>query len=246
MKTAVLVSGMCRQFDIAVKSWKFLNHLDCDVYFSTWKKSVQSSKVLNMHVEEDITENTILEHIPNAKIKIYDVNDFDFPGDRFYHNDKHLFLMKSSLNMIKESGVEYDMLIMTRPDNYSFYNYTPEFYSKFINEGVIYGLTPIYITGKPSEKIYFLVEYFFMGNFKTLFNVIDSLPTTMHGNIHTEFAREILKLDYYVVQLPDFNLQLIRPNVRGLKPEQITPDSVFNKFMDWGQNEGFKRNRNLI
>lgn len=246
MKTAVLVSGMCRQFDIAVKSWKFLNHLDCDVYFSTWKKSVQSSKVLNMHVEEDITENTILEHIPNAKIKIYDVNDFDFSGDRSYHNDKHLFLMKSSLNMIKESGVEYDMLIMTRPDNYSTYNYTPEIYSKFINEGVIYGLTPIYITGKPSEETYFLVEYFFMGHFKTLYNVIDSLPTTMPGNIHTEFAREILKLDYYVVQLPDFNLQLIRPNVRELKPEEININSIFDKFMDWGQNEGFKRNKNLI
>jgi len=113
------------------------------------------------------------------------------------------------------------MLIMTRPDNYSFYNYTPEFYSKFTNEGVIYGLTPIYIVGKPSEEIYFLVEYFFMGHFKTLFNVIDSLPTTMPGNIHTEFAREILKLDYYVVQLPDFDLKLIRPNVRGLKPQEI-------------------------
>ena len=246
MKTAVLVSGMCRQFDIAVKSWKFLNDLDCDVYFSTWKKSVQSSKVLNMHVEEDITENTILEHIPTAKIKIYDVNDFDFPGDISYHNDKHLFLMKSSLNMIKESGVEYDMLIMTRPDNYSFYNYTPEFYSNFVNEGIIYGLTPIYITGKPSKEIYFLVEYFFMGDFKTLFNVIDSLPTTMPGNIHTEFAREILKLDYYVVQLPDLDIKLIRPNVRGLKPEEINNASVFDKFMDWGQNEGFKRNRNLI
>lgn len=246
MKTAVLVSGMCRQFDIAVKSWKFLNDLDCDVYFSTWKKSVQSSQVLNIHVEEDITENTILEHIPNAKIKIYDVNDFDFSGDRSYHNDKHLFLMRSSLDMIKESGVEYDMLIMTRPDNYSFYNYKPEFYTKFLSEGVIYGLTPIYITGKPSEEVYFLVEYFFMGHFETLFNAIDNLPTTMPGNIHTEFAKVILKLDYYVVQLPDFNLQLIRPNVRELKPEQITRDSIFNKFMDWGQNEGFKRNKNLI
>ncbi len=147
MKTAVLVSGMCRQFDIAVKSWKFLNHLNCDVYFSTWKKTVQSSKVLNIHIEEEITEDMILKYIPNAKIKIYDVSDFDFPGDRFYHNDKHLFLMKSSLNMIKESGVEYDMLILTRPDNYSIYNYTPEFYSKFNNEGIIYGLTPIYFTG---------------------------------------------------------------------------------------------------
>ena len=241
MKTAVLVSGMCRQFDISVKSWKFLNDLDCDVYFSTWKKSVQTSKVLDFHIEEDITEDMILQHISSAKIKIYDVNDFDFSGDRSYHNDKHLFLMKSSLNMIKESGVEYDMLIMTRPDNYSFYNYTPEFYSKFINEGVIYGLTPIYIVGKPSEEIYFLVEYFFMGHFKTLFNVIDNLPTKMPGNIHTEFAREILKLDYYVVQLPNFDLKLVRPNVRNLKSEEISNETIQGKFMEWGQNKGFIR-----
>jgi len=246
MKTAVLVSGMCRQFDIAVKSWKFLNDLDCDVYFSTWKKSVQSSKVLNVHIEEDITEDTILEHIPSAKIKIYDVNDYDFSGDRAFHNEKHLFLMKSSLNMIKESGIEYDMLIMTRPDNYSFYNYTPDFYHSLIKEGVIYGLTPIYITGRPSTQEYYLVEYYFMGHFETLFNVIDSLPTKMSGNIHTEFAREILKLDYYVVQLPDFDLKLIRPNVRDLKSSEINSFSVFNKFMDWGQNEGFKRDKSLI
>ena len=241
MKTAVLVSGMCRQFDIAVKSWKFLNDLDCDVYFSTWKKSVQSSKVLDIHIEEDITEDMILEHIPNAKIKIYDVNDFDFSGDREFHNDKHLFLMKSSLNMIKESGVNYEMLILTRPDNYSIYNYTPEFYSKFNNEGVIYGLTPIYITGKPSEKIYFLVEYFMMGDFKTLFNTIDTLPSSMPGNIHTEFAKTILSLDYYVVQLPEFDLKLVRPNVRDLKIEDISNESLQGKFMEWGQNKGFIR-----
>jgi len=80
MKTAVLVSGMYREFDIAVKSWKFLNDLDCDVYFSTWKKSVQSSTVLDIHIDEDVTEDMILKHIPNAKIKIYDVNDYDFFG----------------------------------------------------------------------------------------------------------------------------------------------------------------------
>ena len=184
MKTAVLVSGMCRQFDIAVKSWKFLNDLDCDVYFSTWKKSVQSSKVLDIHIEEDITEDMILEHIPNAKIKIYDVNDFDFSGDVGYHNDKHLFLMKSSLNMIKESSLEYDLLIMTRPDNYCFYNYSTEIYPKLIRKDVIFGMTPIYITGKPSEEIYFLVEYFFMGNFKTLFNVFTEILDFIIELIH--------------------------------------------------------------
>lgn len=241
MKTAVLVSGMCRQFDIAVKSWKFLQDLDCDVYFSTWKKSVQYSKALNIHIEEYITEDMILEHIPNAKVKIYDVNDFDFSADIEYHNNKHLFLMKSSLNMIKESGVEYDLLIMTRPDNYCFYDYSADSYPKLIKKDVIFGMTPIYITGKPSSKEYFLVEYFMVGHFETLFNTIDSLPTTMLGNIHSEFAKVILKLDYYVVQLPEFDLKLIRPNVRDLKVEDISNESVQQKFMEWGQNKGFIR-----
>jgi hypothetical protein len=241
MKTAVLVSGMCRQFDIAVKSWKFLNDLDCDVYFSTWKKSVQTSKVLDFHIEEDITEDMILQHIPNAKIKIYDVNDFNFSGDTGYNNDKHLFLMKSSLSMIKESGVDYEMLILTRPDNYSSYNYSLSSYSKLIQEDVIYGLTPIYITGKPSKEEYFLMEYYLMGHFKTLFNVIDNLPTNMPGGIHTEFARTVIKLDYYVVQLPEFDTKLVRPNVRELKTEEITNNAIQAKFMEWGQNQGFTR-----
>jgi hypothetical protein len=241
MKTAVLVSGMYREFDIAVKSWNFLKDIDCDIYFSTWEKSVQTSEILNIHIEEHITEDMILKHIPNAKVKIYNVNDFDFSGDVGYHNDKHLFLLKSSLNMIKESGIDYDLLIMTRPDNYSFYNYTPDFYSKLIKDDVIFGLTPIYITGKPTKEEYFLMDYYFMGHFKTLLNVIDSLPTNMPGNIHTEFARTIIKLDYYVVQLPEFDLKLVRPNVRDLKSEEITNESIQGKFMEWGQNKGFIR-----
>jgi len=143
--------------------------------------------------------------------------------------------------MIKESGVEYDMLIMTRPDNYSFYNYSSDYYSKFIREDALFGLTPIYITGKPSMEQYFLLDYFFMGHFKTLYNVIDNLPTDMIGNIHTEFAKSVMKLDYYVVQLPEFDLKLIRPNVRDLKTEDITNETVQLKFMEWGQNKGFIR-----
>ena len=54
MKTAVLVSGMYREFDIAVKSWNFLKDIDCDIYFSTWEKSVQNSEILNIHIEEHI------------------------------------------------------------------------------------------------------------------------------------------------------------------------------------------------
>jgi hypothetical protein len=88
---------------------------------------------------------------------------------------------------------------------------------------------------------YFLLDYFFMGHFKTLYNVIDNLPTDMIGNIHTEFAKSVMKLDYYVVQLPEFDLKLIRPNVRDFKTEDITNETIQLKFMEWGQNKGFIR-----
>ena len=32
MKAAVLVNGECRELPIAIKSWKFLNEIDCDIY----------------------------------------------------------------------------------------------------------------------------------------------------------------------------------------------------------------------
>ena len=48
-KMAVLINGEFREFDIAIKSWKFMNEIDCDFYVSTWDKTIQINKKLNIH-----------------------------------------------------------------------------------------------------------------------------------------------------------------------------------------------------
>jgi len=56
MRAAVLINGECRELPIAIKSWKFLDEIDCDVYVSTWDKSIQKNPTLGINIEEDITK----------------------------------------------------------------------------------------------------------------------------------------------------------------------------------------------
>ena len=60
MKIAVIVYGMYREFDIAVKSWNFIDDSDFDFYFSTWSKSIQKCEPLGYDLNEDI--NTKFEN----------------------------------------------------------------------------------------------------------------------------------------------------------------------------------------
>ena len=75
-KMAVLINGEFREFDIAIKSWKFINEIDCDIYVSTWDKTIQINKKLNIHIEEDITEDNIKKHFPNATVSILKQSDY--------------------------------------------------------------------------------------------------------------------------------------------------------------------------
>ena len=48
MKVGVMVYGQYRDFEIAVKSWNFLDN-GYDFYFSTWDKSKQFNNSLNIN-----------------------------------------------------------------------------------------------------------------------------------------------------------------------------------------------------
>ncbi len=109
MKVAVIVYGMLRELDIAVKTWNFLNHPDFDFYFSTWSESYQINEKLGVDIREEINEDMIKKHIPNANISILNESDFAFPGDIVYQNDKLIFHQKNGLKMVKDSGIKYDM-----------------------------------------------------------------------------------------------------------------------------------------
>ena len=88
MKVAVLVYGMIREIDIAIKTWNFLNHPDFDFYFTTWSESYQINDNLGIDIREEITEDTIRKHVPNAKISSLNESDLKCSGDLVYQNDK--------------------------------------------------------------------------------------------------------------------------------------------------------------
>ena len=115
MNVAVLVFGEYREFDIAVKSWKFLNEFNCDVYFSTWDESIQVKDDLNVNIFEQVTVERIKNHIPSATVSIKNQNDVAHLNG---NTQKMFFHWKESFRLMIESGKQYDSIMLLRPDLY--------------------------------------------------------------------------------------------------------------------------------
>lgn len=231
MSVAVLVNGECRELPIAVKSWRFLKELDCDVFVSTWNKCIQINRRLGINIQEDITEDHIKTYLPNAIISINDKNNYDFSSDVQYHNAKQIFHWKNSLRMMKSVGKKYDLVIITRPDNYKFYQFHSERLLSMNNPLTIYGQLAIHASG-PGQ--FFVPEYFFCGSEEVITKMIETLPNEMPGNIHHDLAVHIMSLGMYVHPMHEFDLTLARPTLRGL--ENLDRDLIQKKFWEWGQN----------
>lgn len=239
MKIAVIIYGMYREFDIAVKSWKFLNDSDFDFYFSTWSKSIQKCESLGYDLNEDITSEMISKHIPNAVIDVVNEDnvEFDFNGlgPGLINSTKMIYHWKNGLKLIKESGKEYDLIVLMRPDSYMMLN----------DDGIkklkecslddrIYGCNFIHITGL---KHYFLVDTFFCGTFHNISKLIDTLPNKITFNIHTELAKHILSLGLYVDAVSEFNSVVVRPNVREFEKSDVLNLEVLLKCLRiWDKN----------
>ena len=231
MKVAVLVYGMTRELDIAIKTWNFANHPDFDFYFTTWAESYQINENLGIDIREEITEETIKKHIPSAKVSILHESDFRFEGDIVYQNDKLIFHQKRGLKMIEESGIKYDILMLTRSDNYKTMYFGPERFFEFNAKDRIYGQTAIYIS---NLETFFMQDYFFIGDFEVMSTIIKAYPDSLSSNIHNFLAHQILRLGYFVEEIKKFDVCLARPNLRGI--ENITRDIVAEKFREWGEN----------
>ena len=239
MKIAVIIYGMYREFDIAVKSWKFLNDSDFDFYFSTWSKSIQKCEPLGYDLNEDVTSKMISKHIPNAVIDVVNEDDVEFDfnglGPGLINSTKMIYHWKNGLKLIKESGKEYDLIVLMRPDSYMMLN----------DDGIkklkecslddrIYGCNFIHITGL---KHYFLVDTFFCGTFHNISKLIDTLPNKITFNIHTELAKHILSLGLYVDAVSEFNSVVVRPNVREFEKNDVLNLEVLLKCLRiWDKN----------
>lgn len=225
MKIAVFVYGMYREFDIAVKSWQFLNFTDNDVYFSTWNKSVQRNKRLGITVNEEVTQDRILKHIPTATINIEsDILALSNPQKMIYH-------WKQCLRLMKESGKKYDLIMLTRPDSFKVIQDLNSIY-RCNTPGILYGLEKI----EHTENGPFVQDVFFVGDSQTLTHLVETIPSNIHS-IHNGLADHILSLDYIVEKVEGVYVTTVRANSRSLNNSELTQSNIFAKTVEWGNNQ---------
>jgi len=189
MKIAILVYGMYREFDIAVTSWNFLSKFDCEVYFSTWSRSKQKNKKLDIIIDEEVTEKRILDHIKDANVLI-----LDDVFSELTNPEKMIFHWKSGLKMIKKSG--------------------------------------------------------FFGKYDLIEKLIDNIPERLDGNecngsMHHHLAKHILLSEIKIKKIPRTSVVTVRANSRQLNKEEISINTIFQKTMDWGNNQDQYHENNL-
>lgn len=225
MKLAVFVYGMYREFDIAVKSWNFLREIDNDVYFSTWNTSIQKNKRLNITIDEKVTLDRITKHTPGATVNLETDNlPLSNPQKLVYH-------WKQCLRMMQESGKQYDIIMLTRPDSFKVIQDSKSIY-KWNTPNILYGLERIVdsITGP------FIQDIFFVGNTEVISNLIATIPSDINS-IHNGLAEHILSLGYEVEEVEGVHIATVRANTRSLSDNELTLSNVFAKTMEWGNNQ---------
>lgn len=117
MKIALLVSGEYREFPVAHKLWNFLKWSNVDVYFATWDKTLHIDQNRNVQAKlNDVTTQDILQYVTPKSYKIVEYTSSKFTTDKMYSCGAMIFLWKTTIQLLEESGIMYDVVVMLRPD----------------------------------------------------------------------------------------------------------------------------------
>lgn len=240
MKIAHFVYGQYRQLDIAVKSWGFLNEIECDTYVSTWNKSKQISGKLNYIDEFDVTYDMVKTVLPDAVISVEDEYEYDINNYGVYdptsiglkNSEKTYYHWKKCLDMVKNSGKEYDLIMINRTDNY----FTP--YKSYVELFNLNDTKNIYkhdtdVRGifVNDENNYTVNDIFFIGDFQLMSNVISNLPK-INRLLHDDFAAYLVSINVDVKWVTGLDISTLRPNIRNLN-EELTPKNIFKTAKEW-------------
>lgn len=202
-KIAVLVCGQFREFNVAVKSWGLFFDLNCDFYFSTWNKSSQSKfkwpTYLN-NVESEVTKEMITDKISNAIVSI--LNE-----DKYNHihkiTDKQILHWKNALKMCCDSVVEYDVIIVMRPDMFFDFFDLKRYVDNLKNQEIKTNNSPLN----------FFDDTFFMGKFDTIKTFIENVNELKLQSIHEDLFKHLIDLGINLDFLgEEVNLTEVRPS----------------------------------
>ena len=215
MKIAVLISGEYRTFDLAKKSMGFL-YDDCiDVYFSTWDRTYHENVQLKLIHQEEVTLDRVKNSLGDKQLAGY-CYESSIMFNKFptRYNSKMIHRWHRGLDLIKYSGVEYDAILMIRPDTY-YHESSMQIELiidrvKNIKSNVLYSAWPM--PNKSQDDIVLL------GSPATIHTAISGLDIDKWGNAeqgdwHTWFWEDLTDRNIALAQIvPHIRYAFCRPN----------------------------------
>jgi tRNA A-37 threonylcarbamoyl transferase component Bud32 len=216
-RIAVLVSGEYREFEIAHKSWEFINNPNVDFYFSTWEISKQKNPKLGIGVKENITEHDIRKYLPNCR-NIDIGSELKLRISNKTNGQRMVNRWIKSIEMVQASGIDYDICIIIRPDLFLTYD-SSLFYEWLdtIEDNCIYTLSDL------STLEYFVQDLILISSRKSITNLL-KLPVSdlrEQKDIHQWLGKELIKIFHQIRQITGIkcsDFSIVRPNSRN-KPD---------------------------
>jgi hypothetical protein len=229
MKIAVLIVGELRTFPYCRKTMSFLKQppgtgVDVDVYFHTWEITKMHNPPIGRHLNprplrlaRQVTEEEIHSLLGRpATVKVHPVLD---------DKDGFLIMRKGwlmGLEMIEESGIEYDFVYVMRPD--LFYRgpvawFMPSGYERYQNA---VGFLPIH---PPDAKLIADCDFFSTyDNIKKLLCEDVLELDQKNGSIHTIWYDYVMSKGLECTTLPFFHTE---PHIIARFP--MTADSTWKE-----------------
>lgn len=133
MNIAVLIAGEYREFPVSHKTWSFLNWPNIDIYFSTWNKTLLIDKNPKIAPKLlDVQENDILNFVKPKSYQLLNYTDVKYTRNKSLWNAAMIILWKKSIELMEQSNIRYDRVILLRPD--IALNYDEEMLRKYVAE----------------------------------------------------------------------------------------------------------------
>lgn len=117
MKIAVLISGEYRKFDVCRPTMTFLDDERVDVYVSVWDSTHYVLPLIDLDVKETVDKDQILEILGRSATVLVESSSVQSTLPRIY-NCPMIHRWRQGFTMIRDSGINYDYVIITRPDLY--------------------------------------------------------------------------------------------------------------------------------
>jgi hypothetical protein len=206
MKAGVIIYGLEGNFDIASKTWSFIENFDSDVVFS---------------IGQGITTEAVIKgKYPNAKFN----RDMTIEGS---DSERNIRLIKQGYSLLKN---EYDFIILMKINSYIIADDGFYFLNNCNESDKIYGYRPIKIIGK---QLFFVPDYFFIGSQKNMNVLVSDLPDIVETDINDVIPKTLLKNELYIQDIgPFFYIEEVFNNI-VTSYQNLTPYELKIKAAEW-------------